>query len=541
MSRCLDAPRILFVVFAASCGADGRLDEPPDPLGGCALDADCPTGLLCRDAACVSSEDQRPPELETEARLLQPIATDRYLFAPSIDTNSVLLVDPASLDITAVPVPAEPVAVALVPNRDAVAVLSREGRSLGLLGVEPTISLRSAPLPRRFGAQEISPDGRYALVYTPDGTTPDDGAEGLIAIVDLEALASGEAVAPIELAAGYRHTDVFFLLERGAATLAVVLGKEEVTLIELARAGTPGYLPQRIVLPSTLAEVIGREAVAAEASRHVLLRALGHPGIAVLDVDAGTLETIPLPSNPTDLELAADGTFAIAALRAAGLVAVLPLPEVLTTTTAVRLIAIDGVVPGQIELAPIDGTVIVFSATDTDERFALLDTVTATVTVFDRLKKKLRQVALSDDGRSAIVLHEPEPDSMAADLYERQVDRDEGYSIVDLATGATQLERTGTIRAQAVVFSGRRAAVTLLDAEGAQHRVDAIDLDTLITRGFPLTSRPEFVGAFEGADPRVWITQEHVAGRISILDLAEAALRTLTGFRVDVEIEGGDR
>ena len=105
MSRCLDAPRILFVVFAASCGADGRLDEPPDPLGGCALDADCPTGLLCRDAACVSSEDQRPPELETEARLLQPIATDRYLFAPSIDTNSVLLVDPASLDITAVPVP----------------------------------------------------------------------------------------------------------------------------------------------------------------------------------------------------------------------------------------------------------------------------------------------------------------------------------------------------------------------------------------------------------------------------------------------------
>ncbi len=532
---------LLWLVVGAACAGDNASVPTPE-LGPCAVDTDCPSGLLCREAACVSPDDLLPVEFEVDDRISRPVATDAFLFALSIDSSSVLVIDPLDLEVRAVLVPREPIAVSRIPNTDSVAVVSREGKSLSIVSAdEDGLARESVALGRRYAALEVAPDGRYAIVFTPDGVEPDEGAEGLVAIVDLEALARGEPSAPVEIAAGYRHTDVFFRVERGQTTLAVVLGKNDATLVELARLDEPGYRPARIALPETLAEVVGREAIAVESSQYVLMRALRHPGIAVLDLDLATLTDVTLSTAATDLDLADDGSVAVGALRATNQVVVLPLPDALTSSSSVRLLDIDGVRAGQVELGASGRRVVVYSRFDEVERFGVLDLEDDSLRVFDRLEKKVRQVAVSDDGATAIVLHDAEPDSTVADPYERAVDQDEGYAIVDLETGDAQLKRTGDVAPTSLVFSGRHASVTLRDPDDVAHRVETIDLDRLVTQTFRLGSAPEFTGVFGGDDPRVWVTQRHVAGRISILDVEAERLRTLTGYQLNARIEGGDR
>jgi hypothetical protein len=529
-----------FAALGVGCASDAAIPVPTPTLDNCAVDADCPSGLLCREAICVSPDDGLPVEFEIDATISRPIATGENLFALSTGSSTVLVIDPIDLAVRAVLVPREPVALTRIADTESVAVVSRAGKSLSVVGATPdALSRESVALGRAYAHVVVSPDGRYAVAYTPDGLEPDEGAEGLVAVVDLEALARGDDVAPAEVAAGYRHTNVFFRVERGLATLAVVVGKNDATIIELARLAEPGYRPGRIAFPDSLAEVIGREAVASEASPYVLLRALGHPGIAVLDLDLVELTDIPLSTSATDLDLLTDGSFAVGALRATNQVALLSLPDALTSSAAVRVVDVDGVRAGQIELDANGRRAAIYSRFDEVERFGLLDLEDASVRVFDRLEKKLRQVTVSPDGATAIVLHEAEPDSTAADPYERAVDQDEGYSIVDLDTGDVQLKRTGRIAPASLVFSNRHASVTLRDPDDLAHRVETIDLDRLVVTTFALGSAPEYTGAFAGEDSRVWVTQEHVAGRISILDVEAERLRTLTGYQLNARIEGG--
>ena len=198
--------------------------------------------------------------------------------------------------------------------------------------------------------------------------------------------------------------------------------------------------------------------------------------------------------------------------------------------------------PGQVALAPDGSSAVLFSNAAATESLAIFTPADGSFRLFDGLEKRVRSVVLGVDGTRALVVHRADPDSTAADLYERSVDRAEGYSVIDLERGLAQLKLTGTLLPQEVVFAtgDRYAGVTLRDHVSKSFALDIVDLETLVTESLQLASRPEFAGALPAAIPdqlhRIWVTQEHPAGRIGIVRLDARTIRTITGFELESEV-----
>lgn len=524
-----------------ACGADsesaqrgpGGGNENPGTLGPCGRDLDCPSGLICVATRCVSPDDLMPPDVEERPASERPAASERHIFALSPDTDTVAVIDAATLAIEAVHVPADPVAVAVLPGSDACAALSRDGRALSLISAETSPpSVEVIKLPRRFSRVSVAPDASLAVAWTQALDTPDEGTEGLVAIVPFD------GSAPVELAAGYRHTDILFRTRAGRVEAVVAVGKDETAVIDLARAAEAGYVPPRLRHPEGYTDVLGREVVSAPDARYVLMRSFAAPQLAALVVDTGTVATVPLPALATDLDVVGTGTLAVASLRATSQLALVRLPEALTSSAAVRLVDVGGTSAGQAELSPDTRFAAVFSTADASEHFAWVELATGRTRIFDRLRKRIRSIGIAPGGGHAVVIHRPVVTSSAADPYEREVDQDEGYSIVDLSRGLAQLKRTEHVPPLHLVFTtdGTHAVVTLRDDTRRIFRAEVADLATLVIQPRALASAPQFAGPLPGGG-RVWITQVHPAGRISFLDTITGALRTATGYYLNAGIE----
>ena len=545
-----------------ACGeaveADGSGDFAPDPgrggsggIGACSRDADCPTGLACSsDGVCVT-DDGLPPEEEDPRMAVRPEASADRLFVLAPSADAVTLIDPDTLEVASVPVPPEPVDLEVLPGEDAALILSREGRALSLLTVRDGVrALEVLPTGRRFGAVSLAPDGSFALLWTRDGEIPDAGAEGIVAVVDVAAWRAGDEAPLRELAAGRRHTAIHFREVAGASVDAVIVGKTELAVIALDASDE---LAERVTLPATFAEVLTREVIAAPDGSFLLLRSLAAAELAVFDVAGRSLSTLPLPAPATDLDVTADGGLAVAVMRATGQVVTLPLPAALSDPGAIALatVALPGsacevpdctVAPGQVSLSPDGAFAVLFSNAAPTESFALFDPADGSHTLFAGLEMWVQTIGLSPDGGSAVVIHRPDPDSTAADLYEREVDRSEGYTTIDLERGVGQLKLTGALAPRAAVFAtgGRYAAVPLRGATSRDFGLDAVDLETLVSSPLPIASAPEFAGPLPAATEeqanRIWVTQEHPAGRIGIGRLDQRTLRTITGFELNAEV-----
>lgn len=543
------------LLVSCAMASEDMLDRGADDYdrNQCFTDADCDFGLTCRDFRCVDASGL-PPEQEDDRTFLRPAASDRYVFALSPDADSVAVIDPQKLVIDAVKLPDEPVALQVSPGQDAAVIVSRAGRALSLLTAgENGPTLRTQKLPRRFSALSVSPDGAWALLWTPDGEPVDAGAEGIVALVRLSALASGTPAPVIERAAGRRHTQVIFRLHDDEVRDAVIVGQGEIAFIDLTNPEAKP-VPDRLSLPDEYASVQSREATAPPHGEFVLLRSLATAEVGVIDVATRTLSRVTLPAPASDLDLTADGALAVAVLRQTSQVAWFPLPEGLADPDLMETadVALPGhdcadtsspctAAPGQAVLSPDGRRAALFTNASASEAFALLDLDTAEVTVFPRLQKLVRTIGIAPDGRTAIVLHRPEPGSRVSDPYERAVDVAQGYSVVDLAAGYSQLKLTDDVAPLEFVFSqdGSHAAVTLRHDQKRLYRVEAIDLATLIASPLDLASAPQYAGPFPGdSQPAsVWVTQVHPAGRISFVDLSARTVRTATGFELNSEID----
>ncbi|MCA9555036.1 MAG: ASPIC/UnbV domain-containing protein, partial [Myxococcales bacterium] len=160
---------------------------PDDGLSGCALDTDCPTGLICQAAACVNPDDLLPPDVEASGHVARPQASAGRLFTLAPDSDALLVMDPATLDIQTVPVASGPASFAVLPGQAAAVVLSPAARALTRVTLAPVAAVSVTRLARRYAQVVTSPDGRWALLWNPASTDPDAEDDGVVAVVDLEA------------------------------------------------------------------------------------------------------------------------------------------------------------------------------------------------------------------------------------------------------------------------------------------------------------------------------------------------------------------
>ena len=508
----------------------------------CTTAAQCPAGSTCEAGACVR------PEVETNSGLSDspPVATPHYVYALNPSGATVARIDPATLAIEAVAVGPRPIALAAMPGEDAAVVLSADDMSLSLIDsrVLPSKLVR-LPLKRQYGHLAISPDGRFAVAW-PDGkTAPASGAEGVFALVDLAKARAGKPAGEVvqELGGGYRLTDVVFRTDAGVSTRLYVFAKSTVSSFDLT-AGA-GALPARLALPASMsADVSSREVVSSDDGHVVMLRSTVSPQLAAYD--GAAITTVPLPEVATDLDLLPGGTAAVAALRTRGSVAYLELPQDLVDPAGIQEFPVPGNGVGQVALppeVPAGGMfALVWSNVTGDESLARVDLPSGVVTRWP-LEKRVDEVAVSPDSRSAIIIHRPQADTTATDPYEAAVDRDQGFSIIDVASGFWQLQRTGTTRPTRFAFSPRGGYVGVALRNDALQRfaLQAVNLSSLVSSTLTLPSAPLFMGTVPeaaGITPhRVFVSQQHPAGRISVTQLDTGQVRTATGFTLNAEIQ----
>ncbi|MBE2248845.1 MAG: hypothetical protein IAE78_04790 [Myxococcus sp.] len=507
----------------------------------CASAAQCPAGFTCEQGRCVA------PEVEQNRGVgdAPPIATPRYVYALNPTAASVARIDPVSLSIEAIPVGPGPVALVAIPGEDAAIALSFDDASVSVIDSSTLPSkVTRLSLKRQYAQLTLSADGRFAVAWPDPREAPASGAEGIFALIDVAQLRAQApaAQAASERAGGFRITDVVFRTEAGRSTKLYVFAKSTISVFDLpAMAG----LPARVTLPTSLsAEVTSREVVASADGQVVMLRSTVAPEVAAFD--GATLTSLPLSEVATDLDLLPDGTAAVAALRSAGKVAYIELPGDLLNPAGVDVFAVaDGGV-GQVALpgtVPAGGMfAFVWSNAAGDESLSKLEIPSGRVTRYP-VEKLVDEVAVSPDGKSALIIHRANPNTTATDPYEAAVDKDEGFSVFDLGSGFAQLQRTGTTLPTRYAFSprGGYVGVALRNDTQRRYQLQAVNLSSLVSTTLTLASTPLYMGTVPeapGITPhRVFVSQAHPAGRISVIQLDTGQVRTATGFTLNGEIQ----
>ena len=152
----------------------------------------------------------------------------------------------------------------------------------------------------------------------------------------------------------------------------------------------------------------------------------------------------------------------------------------------------------------------------------------------------MRSLGYDPTATSLIVTHaksfgDPQENGIS---FEEFVDRSFGYSIIDVATGFDKLQLTvadpgafrfsvATPRAYVLVDGG--------DDPGAVAQTHIIELDTGVVRVQTMSSPPETVGLLPEAG-MAFVNQRHPLGRVSFIDVATDAMRTVTGFDLNSRI-----
>ena len=546
----------LLLVVLASCGAG----YPGGPIpnggsgggsgggfggsGGGGPNPSCPcnTGYTCQSGVCV------PNEVETDRGLSNapPVATPHFVFALNPTAASVARIDPLTLQIEAIPVGPSPIALAAMPGEDAALVLSPGDSSLSLVESSTLPSkVTRFPLKRQHDRLTLSPDGAFAVAWPDPSHPPSSGAEGILTLIDLKKARAGKPNAEVlvERAGGYRITNVIFRSAQGTTTGLYVFAKSTVSTFDLTNPGAA--LPNRIALPASMsADITAREVVASDNGQVVMIRSTGAAELA--SFNGTTLTLVPLSEIATDLDLLPDGSSAVVALRTSGKVALIRIPQDVNDPTGIVEVPVPGGGVGQVSLppsVPASGMfALVYSNAVGDESFARVDLPSGTVTRFP-LEKWVDEIGISPDSRSAVIIHKANPATIATDPYEAAVDRDEGFSVFDINSGFSQLQRTGRVRPTRYAFSplGGFIGVALRDDAAKHFALEAVNLSTLVSTTLALASTPLFMGTVPqapGITPhRVFVSQEHPAGRISVIQLDTGQVRTATGFTLNAEIE----
>lgn len=541
-------------------------------------------GSLSTGASASGGGDETgepPPEEEPDADFRVPRASGRFVYSASELTDSVAVIDSTNLAIDVVGVGRGPTVVVPILGSDTdqgrVAVLDQRSNDVALLSTTAAFSSSVSVRDVTAGANNlaVSPDGGFVFVYHDV-----DGEEALGAGSDQEVTVLDVAGdASYAMTVGAHPREVVFSSDSTRAYVITDDGVNVVPVAELATLDKPDVIPvvsDPAVDPSTVE-------IHVAADRDVALsRVEGETEVVATDLVTRAQYAFELPDIPTDLDLAADGSFAILTTpsTAGSRFWELALPVDATSTPVPYELPSEYV--GLAQIAPgadaivlftsvnpfVDGTTVLGGGTtggssssgaagsssaasgdggssssdgggtggvdtgpdpeqDPRQRVTLVRRDGAgwgaAVTLF--VDDPIQAVGIAPDGANALLLHEPDTSDDNAVW---------SYTLLDLSkTFPVKKRQTIETKPGPVLFSpeGDRAVVLLRDEENSVQRIDRIDLRTFIVESLELGSPPEGAG-YVAATTKIFVAQEHPTGRITFID-ADGGVETVTGFRLN--------
>lgn len=511
----------------------------------CFSSNDCPVGWTCTEFGTCEAPPAKvgdaglptPPEIERE--LGAPTSSLRYVYVAMPELDSLAKIDGETLAVTSVPVGDRPGLVVAVPGTDEALALDRGSATATI--VRPTVDrderVTLATLPR-LNAVAVDSGGRYAVAWfdltkavSEAGGVGDLGEVGSFQDVTVLALRRGQERA-VNLSVGFRPRSVVF---DDAGARAFVITDDGLSIIDLG-AATAGeaHVAATLPLADPLADPETLEVAITTDGTWAVVREAGQAELRFLDLVGGAMSTLELPAEPTDLDLAPSGTRAYAVLRDSAQLAIVDVPS------GLELVDLGGVPVGSCVLDPTLRRALLFTNANSIERLVVVDLTGSEATATIRpVEKSIRALAFAPDGETALVLHAKRPgDPGEATSVDEFVDLSYGYSLFDLESGFAKLALTPVDPGSfAFAPDGSKGYVTLDggDAEGAVARLQIIDLGSFVVSEMNLGGPPEAVGVLSDAGV-TYVSQRHPLGRITFVNFATAAARTVTGFELNGHI-----
>lgn len=551
----------------AACGADLSSDASGYGLDAGTVSADagaglpqcfssneCPTGWTCSDfGSCVppapGGPDGGPDPVEVEVELSPPTHSDRFVYVAMSELDALARIDGMSLEVSSIAVGDQPEVLEAIPGTDGVVVLDRNNGTVSI--VRPSGAnddTRVVPTLPNMNQLSVDPTGTYALAWFDLRKAALDagGLSGVGQIGSFQDVTvirlTQDSERSVDLTVGFRPREIEF---DAAGSRAFVVSDDGISVIDLADVVESG---PAIVAPIPIttdpeSDPVDMEVNVVASGEFAIVRERLKSELRVVRLEApspGLMNTIVLPGEPTDVDLAPDGSAAYAVIRDTSDLAILDLSAGLPSVDNLEIVDLGAETLGSMVLSPSGNQAVLFTNASAVERVTVVDFDGGASLRSYGLRKSVRSLGYDPTGDSLIITHSKgfgDPFENGID-FEAFIDRSYGYSILDVATGFDKLEITPADPGAFAFSTTTPRAYVLLDggdADGAIAETHIIELDSGVVRVQSMNSPPETVGILPEAG-MAFINQRHALGRLSFINVATDAMRTVTGFDLNSQI-----
>jgi hypothetical protein len=491
-----------------------------------------------------------PPEVELPLSFETPQAGKSSVYVPNPTANRVAVVNAGTFNIENLAVGGTPTFTATVPGQDVALVLNVGTRDAALLRTseQGKTSVVQLAVGHDANAIAIAPDGKHAVFYlnaTASGVRGQSFQD--LTIVDLTAGAETSR----RVSVGFRPRGVQFSAD---GSRAFVITEDGISVLDFAALAATPSIARLVSLGDTLSDAQSVDVQVTPDGNYALARREGNSTLRLINLQDGSIQALTLgstavPATPdggvadaaappqgselTDLDIAPDGSFALAVLRDSGQLVRIPLPGGFADPSTLRVRTISDQLIGSVTMSRSGTRALVYTTAAPLESLVVVDLTSDAAPLGIRLRKTVRAVAISDDGARALVLHATEGSLNGAANEDARIDASEGYSLVDTTTGFAKLQLTSARVAERGLLltpDGKRV-FTLLTNNKDIKSVEMADLQSFQVTSVALSTAPTSLGLVPGL-ARVFVGQAGEGG-ITFLDTNTGSkIRSVSGFEI---------
>jgi DNA-binding beta-propeller fold protein YncE len=513
---------LLLLPFLAACGAEfglsaGDYNVPSDGTTASFGDDD--------DSGETSST---PPETESDFLSLPPAQTETFVFVANPDRNTVTRINVRTQAVDTTTVGRGPGIVQTTPDYRTAAVLNRGDNSVSIIDAASLDTL-NVVVREDLNQMVMSPDGQWVTLFhdiareRPDDPPP----QGLQSFneASIVNLVTGEH---FPMAVGFNPRMVRYTRD---SERALIVSDAYLAIVDLTDEQP---LPELIELsPDLLEPPVAEEVIVSPNGVFAFVRQFGADSVLIVDLDARTVDSVPVGLNPTDLDLSPDGAEAVVVSRGS---------RELWLLDANDPFAAPGVLPfpddlpfGSLVFDPTGDQAILYTTATALDRFVTWDRRDDTLRT-RAIVKPVTGMAITPTGGSMLAFHtlQDAPDAAISPFSNSWALTI--FSLDDFRSNPLKLP------AEPIGYANANDGLRGYFIMDGQPFLSILDYTTMLADEVSLKSDPVYVGVLPNLDnssdePPAWVSQDHDLGRISFYDPEINELETITCFELNAAID----